>query len=336
VKIGFIFVVIGLILGAIAAFVSWKLVYEPQSWPEVDAFVVSSTVINPQGGSYTPEFVFRYRADGVEHQTAVRSTTSSSSYSIAEGMTARFPAGSRAAIRVKPGEPEHIAYDARWSFENILIASIIGGLGALFAVIGLVVVLWRPSKPALGTDATTRSQGPTDAAVTPADPAKGVWWLAYIFGGIGVLLLAIAVVIVVYSQRGEEWPSVEAEVIGTSLVRTGTSRGQAMNDVSVRFRYTVDDRRYERETTTGMSSTSERAGLRAKFAPGTRHQIHYRPGNPNVIRFDTGSLFDRWFVPGILTLLGTIFTTIGVVIGRSMRRPAIGAGSFGADETTWN
>jgi len=95
-------------------------------------------------------------------------------------------------------------------------------------------------------------------------------------------------------------------------------RGQLF-DSRIAFRYLVDGRAYTNATTYGVAS-SNRDGVRVRidaFAPGTSHPIRYRPGDPNVIRFD----LDNWWATFGLALalmalmaMGARFLTMGAVV----------------------
>ena len=55
-----VFLVIGLGLLAGAAYAYESLVRKPRTWPQTDALIVSSRVINPRGPAhYAPELIFR-------------------------------------------------------------------------------------------------------------------------------------------------------------------------------------------------------------------------------------------------------------------------------------
>jgi len=95
-------------------------------------------------------------------------------------------------------------------------------------------------------------------------------------------------------------------------------RGQLF-DSRIAFRYLVDGRAYTNATTSGVAS-SNRDGVRVRidaFAPGTSHPIRYRPGDPNVIRFD----LDNWWATFgshvalmALMAMGARFLTMGAVV----------------------
>jgi uncharacterized protein DUF3592 len=331
-KVGFVFVAIGVLLAGIAAFVAWKLVYEPQSWPEADALVVSNTIINPSRDSYTTELTFRYRFEGAERETTVRSKSSSSSYSVAEAMAARFPQGSRLPIRVKPGEPGHIAYDAQWSWENILIVSVIGGMGLLFAAIGIGVVT-RGGRRASEAPKDYQTDFPgRQEALRSAIVVRRV---ALLFGAIAILMFSIAFLVGRSAFREQrDWPHVQAEVVGANVVTTSSKDNRPLRDLSVRFSYEVDGRVYTRETRTGVSRSGSLESLKEKFAPGTRHDIQYRPGNPNVIRFESGLLSD-WLAPGILAFIGLVFGGFSVLMLVTTRPKPIEE-TFGAHDQPWD
>jgi hypothetical protein len=86
-----------------------------------------------------------------------------------------------------------------------------------------------------------------------------------------------------------------------------------MYKAAVEFRYVIDGREHvsPAETETSTSSYSSASKTVATYAPGTRHSILYNPANPQDMRFGFGHNVDTFFLPGILGLLGLVFTPLG-------------------------
>ena len=85
------------------------------------------------------------------------------------------------------------------------------------------------------------------------------------------------------------------------------------------FSYEVDGRSYKSQTASGSSSgtrdaAEERLGA---YAAGTNHAIHYRPNDPNVIRFEL-SAFNVYVMPVALLAMGAVFLFVGALVSRKL------------------
>jgi hypothetical protein len=286
--------------------------YVPMTWPRTSAEVVSSRVINPGGPSkHEPELVFRYAAAGQIRERKFKSAWSSGSYDIVQRFVEEYPAGRRLVVGVNPADPDDIAYDLQWSFNNLIGPIIVGGLGVLFVGIGLVSVMVVGRTP--------RRHDP------PADPFRYVGW---VFRSIGVVVF-VAGGWMSASQTAvrRDWGSVTATVVSAEAVSSSVGlsggrqqRGQLL-DSSIAFRYVVDGKTYENATRYGVAS-SDADALRARlaaFAPGTSHTIRYRPGDPNIIRFSLDSWWATFGLEAGLMGMGLLFVGFAQV-PRLLRR----------------
>ncbi len=122
----------------------------------------------------------------------------------------------------------------------------------------------------------------------------------------------------------KSWPTVQAEVTKSELVRSRDSHGNTMYQAGLEFRYKVGEKEYVTPTSSNVA-TSSYSTVRAKvndYAAGTHHFISYNPADPNDIRFDVGYNFDFLFLPALLGGMGFIFGGLGVgllLASRSMR-----------------
>ncbi len=103
-------------------------------------------------------------------------------------------------------------------------------------------------------------------------------------GGIGAWLFTL--------ETPLSWPTVNAEAVEGTVREVGSSsRGRNSERtyvIQVTFRYTIDGKTITSQTTSGsgFSSRSTAESRLAAYAPGSTHDIRYRPEDPNVIRFD--------------------------------------------------
>ena len=84
----------------------------------------------------------------------------------------------------------------------------------------------------------------------------------------------------------------------------------------------VGDRSYQSTTLYGIASSSESraSNMLATYAPGTSHVIRYRPGDPNVIRFDMDSYFAVFVMSIALLAMGLVFGGFAAAMFWSFRR----------------
>jgi hypothetical protein len=139
--------------------------------------------------------------------------------------------------------------------------------------------------------------------------------VALVFIPVGIVLLATAG----YTGNRQytilkSWPTVEAEVSKSEVVRGHDSEGNTTYGVDLEFRYTVNGRQFVTPSSSPYR-TSSYEGMRSKaqaYAVGTRHPIRYNPDDPGEIRFDVGYNFGFFFVPFLLGVMGIVFTAFGV------------------------
>jgi len=204
-------------------------------------------------------------------------------------------------------DPDDIAYELEWSFGVLLGPIALAAMGLVFGGIGLFV----------SRRSTTPAGGGANAFVRTFRRAG---WTFIAIGGVllvigGWLFRADAAV-----QR--DWGVVSAEVIDAEVVTSaaGYSGGRQQRgrlfDSRIAFRYLVNGRAYTNATTYGVAS-SDLDGVRARieaFAPGTSHPIRYRPGDPNVIRFDLDNWWATFGLDVALMAMGALFLAAGAVV----------------------
>ena len=128
-RIGFdaVFLIIGVGLLAGGAYAYNLIVLQPASWPQVNALVVSSRVINPRGpAEYAPELVFRLDEGESTRDVKVTPSWRSKSYDLVHRHVARFPAGRHVSVAVTPNARADVRYDLTLSAENLLVPGVLG------------------------------------------------------------------------------------------------------------------------------------------------------------------------------------------------------------------
>jgi hypothetical protein len=306
-----VFVVIGVALLGGSGALYYYSVQRPMVWPRAEATVVSSRVINPRNpNQHSPELVLRFEDAGAIRQLTVRSNWSSSSYSMVKSYVDRYPAGASVEVAINPADASDVRYELGPTWTNLMAPGIVGALGLLCLGAGLWTL--RP-KPRPASDTANRRL------------TRRVGWL---FAAIGAGLLAIGIWMAWLDVRMvRTWVPVDAESIAarpiTSRRSGGSGPSRTLYDVQVTFRYDVGGRRFESETTSGMasSSTGRRDELMRQFAPGTRHRIHHRPDDPNVIRYNLDSFFTTFAAPIGISLMGVVFLAFGVGFSRVREVP---------------
>ena len=307
-----VFLVVGIGLLAGAGYAYESLVRKPRTWPQTDALIVSSRVINPRGPAhYAPELIFRLRDGSATRDVRVTPSWSSSSYGVIERHVAQFPAGAHVPVAVNPNNPSDVRYDLGLSVGNLILPGVLGLLGATFAIIGLVAGRSRQS-----------------ASITSASGTLPRWFVAT-FVAIGVIIATIGVLMVRSSLTIlRTWPQVQGVVLESRVVPAagisssgGSGPNRAAYDNSVKFRYVVNGVTLESATAYGGGRTRASAEARAReYAPGTIHPIWHRPEDPRVIRFDLGNSMRVFLLPGAMVAMGLVFMGFAALFSWLSRR----------------
>lgn len=322
--LAFIGVGVGLLTGA--AYWYYAGVYLPTTWPRVEAEVVSSRVINPSGPTaYTAELTFRYQVAGATRERRIVPSWNSSSYDLVRDFVDRYPAGRRLPVGVNPASPDDVAYELEASGMTLagpaglaVLGLVFGGIGVAFLRVHNQAEIGRPRSAA-----ELRRMG-QELEATSARVFARVGWA---FAAIGAVLLGVGAWLLATDWRTlREWPTLEAQVVQSEVVTAAglsANNYRRMYDARVVFAYTVGGRRYENGTTYGIASSSpaDAESRVSDYAPGTRHVIRYRPGDPNVIRFDMDSTIATFAVSGGVVLMGLVFGALGVLVARVAGRP---------------
>ncbi len=300
--LGFVFLAVGAVLLAGAAYAYNATITRPLSWPRAEARVVSSRVVNPKSpGQHQAEIVFELNDGSGPRRITTVPSWSSSSYDAVRSYVDGYPAGARVVVAVNPADPGDVRHELGPTVTNLFLPGVLAFLGAIFAVCGLAPMMWRAREA--GPDGSAR----TLRLVSALFVAIGVG-----LGGIGAWL---------WSQgTALDWPEVEATAVAGAVVAVdSTSAGKRTSrpafDIQVTFAYDVDGVRITSRTMSGNSSSSRTGAeerLRA-YERGSRHRIRHRPGDPNVIRFEVTAFRER-ILPAGLLLMGLVFLGFGIMM----------------------
>jgi hypothetical protein len=325
-----VFVLIGMALLGVGAVWYQFGVYRPQTWPRVEAEVISSRVINPKGPqSFTPELVLRYEVGGSQRQPVLVPDWTSGSYDFVRAHVDRYPAGTRLQVAVNPEDPDDARYEIGATLMNLIGPAIFAFLGVVFGGIGVLSRARHPRAAThpLSTADPLRSRAQFEREVNTAidGGVKVARRIGLTFAAIGILLLAIgAWVLRSELETRTNWPLVDATVVASQVVAESSgssSRGRStLYKNAVTVRYEVDGRSYESttRTATSTSSRSEAESWAADYQPGSVRQIAIMPGDPNVIRLESDTSAD-FVASAILLGLGTVFTLLGLALWKFIR-----------------
>ena len=140
--VGGIFFILGLGL-LTGGFFSGRSQYNIlKNWPKVDATVTKSEVTTGRDNDttmYGTNVEFRYTVNGKEYLTPASSSYESSSYVEMKRKADVFAPGTQHALLYDPVDPNDIRYDAGYNFSFFLVPTLLGGMGILFAGVGLLV-----------------------------------------------------------------------------------------------------------------------------------------------------------------------------------------------------
>ena len=149
--IGVILFLIGLALLTLAGWTGYHQHTIIKSWPEVQAEVVKSELVESQDSEgktmYSTAVEFRYTVEGKEYRTPAKSGYSTSSYEDMKIEADTFAPGTRHPIRLNPANPRDIYYNAGYTAGFFLLSIISGGLGIVFSGTSIaLMVFFRPER----------------------------------------------------------------------------------------------------------------------------------------------------------------------------------------------
>jgi len=114
-----------------------------KNWPKVDATVTRSEVTTGHDDDnttmYGAKFEFRYTVKGKEYQTPASAGYETSSYKEMKHNVDIFAPGTQHALLYDPADPGDIRWDAGYNFSFFLLPICLGGMGIIFAGVGVLV-----------------------------------------------------------------------------------------------------------------------------------------------------------------------------------------------------
>jgi hypothetical protein len=137
-----------------------------------------------------------------------------------------------------------------------------------------------------------------------------------IFAATGVILLSVAGWLANRQYTIlSSWPTVQATVVKSRVVRYHGRRGSTTYEAEMEFRYTVGGSTYQTPTDAGYSTSSylTMKHMVDAYPPGSERMIRYNPADPNDIRMNAGYNFGFFFVPVLLGGMGIFFSGLGLV-----------------------
>jgi hypothetical protein len=142
---GKIFVLLGILMLAVAVWSGYRQYTILNQWPQVEAEVINSRVaqgVDSDGAmTYKAAIEFRYAVNGKELSTPVSSNISTTNYAGVKREVDRYPVGSRHLIWHNPADPNDVRFDAGYTFSFFFLPVLFGGMGITFAGIGAAVAM---------------------------------------------------------------------------------------------------------------------------------------------------------------------------------------------------
>jgi hypothetical protein len=155
--VGGIFTVVGLAMLGGGLWTGNRQYTILKSWPTLEAEVTKSQVTHHVSYSsrshtdttmYQAEIEFRYTVDGRQFTTPSTPGYSTSSYGEMKRMADTYAPGTRHTIRYNPANPNDIRFNAGYNFGFFFLPLLLGGMGVVFAGLGIGnVVASRSGQP---------------------------------------------------------------------------------------------------------------------------------------------------------------------------------------------
>ena len=279
--------------------------------PTIKARVTNNRVVSVSDGdsptSYQPEIEFRYTVRGKEYVSKTLATTNSTSYPVAKRASDSYSPGSEHVIHYNPANPGEIYSNAGYTLDFFSLPLALLGVGAVFIAVSLWFGIPRKAAKQFDQKFVQKLFG---------------WVFALL--GVGLLLIAVWTAYAT-SRREKTWRAVDAQVTASRVHRyfrqgDGRHRGSLYFEMIAEFRYSAVGREYVSPASLDFTSSKEANQARALYAPGSRHEIRYNPGDPNDILFYVDS---SWLASYIFFGVAVVFVLFGgTCLLMSRRKPA--------------
>lgn len=149
--VGGIFTVVGVVLLSVGGWTGNRQYTILKTWPTVEAEVTKSYVTTGQDSEgttmYGTQIEFRYTVNGREFITPASSSYRSSSYPEMKRKADRYEPGTRHPIRYNPSNPDDIRFDVSYSLGFFFLPLLLGGMGIIFAGLGVTFLYVSRRKP---------------------------------------------------------------------------------------------------------------------------------------------------------------------------------------------
>lgn len=321
-----------------------------RTWPEIEAEGTGGNVLR-SGGT---EYFLRYVVDGTEYVVPFSSSTRYSSHERAEREAERYHPGTKHRIRYNPQEPFDVREGAGPHPTFFFLPALFTGLGLVMLAAGAGLLIWKsrrtePACPACGTPAAVffsycRQCGTRRPNPAPEDPGKQdldpqercaaeaerarLEELAVrktrtvnriggiVFGGIGLALLVAGGMMGVQRYRSAtSWPEVQSQVARSQLEWSRDADGELSFLPRIEFRYFVGGQQFQSLAAVDRSRNYAWARRKVERHPaGAVRPLRYNPIQPADILVDARFSLDFFMVPGLLVLLGLIFSPLGLAL----------------------
>lgn len=140
---GAAFALVGIVLLGFAASIAYRRYQAVRLWPAVEGTVTRTQIAWEEGSegqrAFRPHIELRYRVGDGEHR-AIAAMERSANYAWARRTLERSPAGTRRSVRYDPAAPDVIELEGPIPIESLLVPAVLGGLGLVFAPLGLALV----------------------------------------------------------------------------------------------------------------------------------------------------------------------------------------------------
>ncbi len=291
----------GLLMLAIATYLTWQQSVELQRWPRVDAHVESADVTTRTvyaGTVYGARLSLTYRFDGREYRGQAN-LHEDSDYAVAAKAVFDANQAGQVTVMLDPRHPE-MADPRLWPVWTLFFAPIlIGSLGLGFSGFGLAFLVMG------------RRQGFDKVGQASTQDPRVLWpW----FAGFGALFAIAGVIGGILGPQGKSWIPAQAQVESADVVRVSVNT-QPMFAIRTWLTYSLAGRTY-RTAVTGETSRDPAVAGRWASAASVQRAVDVRidRGNPFRVMVGHASPVDAVLIPAIFGGFGVLFFGIGLLI----------------------
>ncbi|HVT02010.1 MAG TPA: DUF3592 domain-containing protein [Thermoanaerobaculia bacterium] len=282
-----------------------------QSWGRTDAEITRSAMVAVKD-RYQADIAIRFYVDRREYDLPVSNRTMSGGYAWVQSRLDEFPVGARREVRFDRADPSRVRINVGPNFDTFGLPVILVVLGLLFSGIGLLAY-----RSAVWQEEASRKVDPRQATIAAKRVVLGASVFVLL---IGLAFLAASVWMAMTSIRESHWPTIQAFVERSEIVRSSSSsRSHGPLYVGrVHVRYMVGDRLFHVPIDTRFQTSRRRSIEKAiaEFPQGTWQQFRMNPGNASDLRFTSSSIL----LPSVFALVGLVATGVAILLLRKSMR----------------